>query len=154
MSELTEDEKKEFIKNFLDNVELFLEKKRFVKKSRRTKVSSKPAVSTWPLGLKKEYTLKNKEKELTFYVEARPWLWSDGTLWLEIEFKDGKKLVIPKNMVKPKSQGNIWKPDFDPITFLQNTTAVANYISAIEMTLMDVGLFDSMKAVARNFFGK
>ena len=151
-SQLTEGEKNQYINEFFDGIEMLMEKKRFSKKSRGTSVKSRNIISTWPNGKKKEITLTNGRAKIVYTIEVRPWLWSDKTVFVEVEFKDAKKLNIPKNLIKPKIQGSIWKYNYDPIFFLTNTNSVVNYIQAVELTPMDVSLFDSIKVAAENIF--
>ena len=152
--ELNEAEKLEYMSNFFDTFESLLVKKRLDKKSRKTKYKIQEAQSKWPKGIKREVTLQNGKKELTFTVEARPWQWTDGTVYVEIELQDARRIVVPKKLIRPKTQGRIFKPGFDLIYFLNHTDSVANYISAVEATIVDQGLIGSTKAFAEQLFNR
>lgn len=151
LSRLNESQKINYIREFWYGFETLLEKKRFSKRNNRTQYTSKNSVSTVSkYGIKKEYLFKNKNKEISFTIEARPWLWEDGTVWVEIIFKDAKNLVVPKSKIKKKSQGAIYKPNYDPIYFLTNTDTLVSYIQLLELTPLDVSLFDSVTAALEN----
>jgi uncharacterized protein YneR len=102
-------------------------------------------------GVKNEITLKKEDKRLTFTIDVYPWLWSDGEMTIEVEFKKASNLSIPSSRINPKKKTIFMKAkDFDSVDFLTKTEIVGKYIQVINLTWADVNMFDTVLAAVEN----
>jgi len=144
-----------YIQTFWDNFFPMLEKKMLSRRNGRTKVEWKKSVSiNSRYGIKNLCTLRNGNKWLRFSVEVYPWIWSEGTLFVLIKYEDSKKLAVPTKFILPKEQGAVWKPNFNVFFLLTNTESVLRYIQSIELTALDVGLFQTIQKAVEKLIGK
>lgn len=154
MTNLNNDtERKAFIKAFWEAYEPLLVKHRLAKRRQRTKVSSEEVPSKHLLGRKERYVLTNGSSSITFSIDVQPFLWSDATLQVITELEETKRLAFPSKHLKPIKHVKVWKPGWSPITFLQNTEPVLRYIQAVEMTPLDLSLFDTVQVALDNLLG-
>lgn len=150
---LTEAERRQYIDTFVETMEPLIIKDIIKNKSNRTRFKIKESSSQNTYGIKKEFELKHKKKQLTFSVEYKPWLWSDASIAVEFDVIDSRNLVIPKRKIgKGAVYHSVWKPTDSKFWYVKNLEPVGKYLKALELTPMDVSLFDNLEQVAKNLF--
>jgi len=149
---LTDEQRREIVTTFADGFEALLNKQYFSRMSRGTKVKSDLLPTKWEYGVYKHYTLSNGNKKLYFRILIRDWSWSDKTFWVEIAFVDGKNLSIPIRSIKRKSYARVWRHDYNIFYFIQRTSIIQEFIRLIELTPLDVGLFDTIQNMIEKMF--
>lgn len=101
-------------------------------------------------GVKNEIQLSKDKKRLSVTVDVYPWLWSDGSMWIEYEFKSASRLAIPSARVTPRKKGYLWTSGITGIDFYKKTDIMNRYVKIMNLTAADVGLFDNiLSAVER-----
>ena len=107
------------------------------------------------MGYKQQVKLVNGGKNLIFTIEFLPWNWTEGSISINIDLKDSRNLVIPKRKIQElKNRPEVWRPSDgkNKYFFIKALEPVYNYVKAIELTPLDVGLFDNIEQMIRNLF--
>jgi hypothetical protein len=104
-------------------------------------------------GIRKIVTLRNGDGLLSFQIDVTPFLWGEGSVFIEFKVLDVKGLVIPSNKITPMKKGHIWKLGYTSTDFIVNSATVMQYLAYAEFSAADVGFFDSISASVNNFLG-
>ena len=150
---LSEEEKIKYIREFWNQLELLIKKRVLYDRPTRTKVVIKESTSVKRYGQKKTFTLTSGNKSLELDIEISPWLWTDGSLQLEYFLTESKNLVIPKRKIEDSIRGQnvkIWKPGANTWWFIEATQPIMSCMKAIELTPVDVSLFDNIEQTIKN----
>ena len=149
--ELTESDKVEYVLAFWESIEPLIIKQRLNKRLRKTRFKITNGSSKNKYGVKRHIILTHGKAEIEFTIEVIPWEWREGTLYVEIApHRTNNHVLIPKRKIKPPTKGAIWKPGFDILTFLKNTEAIGNYLTYVELSWTDLGLFDTIEAAVKS----
>lgn len=151
---MTDEEKQQYVNQFFDNLNDMIVKKRLSKKAYRTRYTAKDIITASSrFGRRKLYSLKNGSAMITFAVDVRPWRWENGSLFVEFSFVDSNNLLIPKRKI-PRSKGSVWPSNklSDPFFFLDKTGIVSSFIDIVELTKLDVSLFDTIDVLIKDVF--
>jgi hypothetical protein len=154
---LNEDQQREYLASFWSTVEPIIDKQVLRNRSMRTKTSVRELNDrSHRLGKKYEYTFKNGKKSLVFSVDISPWLWTDGSVKMQVELIKTKNLVVPRRKIEDRTPDPmVYRPDTSSkYWFFEALEPMSNYLKVIELTPLDVGLFDNVEAALKNILKK
>lgn len=151
---LTEESKKEYIVEFWDNLEPMIKKDIMKKKALKTKFKIKNVPSPDIYGQKRLIELVHDKRKLSFTMMIKPWLWQDGSVQVEFDLVKTKNIVIPKRKIlRGQKMHAVWRPGESDFWFIRTMEPVTQYIKAIELTMLDVSLFDNLEQAAKKLLG-
>lgn len=151
---LTEEAKRAYIAEFWDTMEPMIDKHVLRKRPRSSQVQVKNGVSEKRLGSKRLYTVKSGKKSVAFSIDVKPWLWQDGSVEVQIKLEESKNLVVPRRKIEKRTpRSAVWRPGASVYWFIDAFEPARNYLKALELTALDVGLFDNMEQAVKNLLG-
>jgi hypothetical protein len=152
---LSEIERQEYVDEFWQTVEPIIENRVLRRRGLKTKYKIKELPTIEKFQLRKEYEIKAGKRSLNFVVTVKPWLWRDGSILVELKFLSSKNLVIPRRKLeRMKIRPRVWKPGENAFWLIETMEPIASYLKAVEMTPVDVSLFDTLETAFDQMLGK
>lgn len=152
---LTESAKKEYLSEFSSNLKTLMEKSVFKERSLGTKYSFSDVPASDSVGKKTMITLTHKNKTIKFTVEILPWLWTNGSIKVIFNLVDTKNVLVPKKRLGGgKEIVKVWRPGSSRWWFIESFAPIRNYLKALEVTPVDIGLFDTVELAAEKLLEK
>ena len=148
---ITEEDRSAYL---LETIELFqpmIDKLIFKQKPVGTIIKKETKTPIHRLGQKRLFTVTHRNKSVAWSVEIEPWLWQDASVLVKLKLEEARGLVIPSRKIEDKApQSQIWRPGVDIWWFIKTFEPALKYMKALQLTPVDVGLFDSLEAAAKN----
>lgn len=143
ISTLTKDDKKKYVLTFLNQLDKDIYKYRIQNSGIKMKIY--PGTATKSVyGVKREYRLIRDKRELSFTIEVSPFMWNEGTLWVDYRYVDSKNLNTPKSKIF-KGGGVEMHFDYNKFEFLTHTSVLKGYIKELENDSLSVfSIFDKL----------
>jgi hypothetical protein len=152
---LSEAERQEYVEEFWQTIEPIIENRIFRRRGLKTKYKIKDLPVVEKFQLRKVYEITSGKRHLEFLVKVRPWLWKDGSILVELNYLTSKNLVIPKRKLEAmKIRPRVWKPGENAFWLIETMEPIASYLKVVEMTPVDVSLFDTLESAFDELVGK
>jgi hypothetical protein len=148
---LAEEDKKTYLREVMEIFQPLMEKHIFRNRPMGTNINVAKLVPKTSLGQKWKWTITHRGKMIAFSMEIEPWLWQDASVLVRLKLEDTRNLVIPSRKIEPKPpQSQIWRPGSDSWWFIKAFEPAQKYMKALQLTPVDVSLFDNLESAAKN----